>query len=338
MLKLSRVLDRPSGMDRVLRPMRLFTTPHAGSSGAQLRVSKVGMICAALLMAAAPAAAQPTQAVAPTRSESANRATPDPQQVAMARALFEEGLRHVDAEEWSLAADRFARVLALRYSAVAAYNLALARARLGSSVLALEGLRELLAQPGLEATVRDAALSLQKEQQAYVGWLTVRVHGECANCVVQLDTKPLPPAALGVAVPVDPGHHVLALLRDERVIASTSLSVSKGARVEGNLDAPASLSSSAPIAELSPTSAANVAEPVETGPEPAAPSAALAASSSAKQPKGSLLSNPWFWGGVGVLAVGVVTLGVVLAGSGNQATPPVPGNFSPNVISGEVKP
>jgi hypothetical protein len=317
--------------------MRLFNTPHAGSSGAQLRVFKLGTLYAAALLAAAPAAAQSAQAGVTAVSEANSRTASDPRQVAMARALFEEGLRHVDAEAWALAADRFARVLALRYSAVAAYNLALARARLGSSVLALEGLRDLLSQPGLEATVRDAALSLEKEQQAYVGWLTVRVHGECAGCSVDLDTKPLPPAALGVAVPVDPGHHTLALTRDEGVLARTNLTVSKGSRVEGNLDVPTGVR--LPSAPLSPASVGNVADAERSTNDTAAPSAALESSSTAKQPKGSsLLSNPWFWGGVGVLAAGVVTLGVVLAGSGDQAASPVPGNFSPSVISGEVKP
>jgi hypothetical protein len=327
MLNASRVLDRPSGIDRALTPMRLINTPQAGSSGAQLRVFGIGTICAALLMAAASVTvAQPGQADGPAR------AATDPQQVAMARALFEDGLRHVDKEEWALAADRFGRVLALRYSAVAAYNLALARARLGSSVLALEGLRELLVQPALDPSVRDAARALQKEQNAYVGWLTVRVRGECTTCGVQLDNKPLPDAALGVAVPVDPGHHALALVRGDLELARSSLSVARGARVEGNLQAPVSLtapSAAVPPAELEDTAAPSI--------EPAVPAGALAAAPD-KQSKSSLLASPWFWGGVGVLAAGVITLGVVLAGSGTRDASPVPGNFSPGVISGEVQP
>jgi hypothetical protein len=314
--------------------MRLFNTPQAGSSGAQLRAFGIGTICAALLMAAASVAvAQSAQADAGTsRDVAPTRAAADPQQVAMARALFEDGLRHVDKEEWALAADRFGRVLALRYSAVAAYNLALARARLGSSVLALEGLRELLVQPVLDPSVRDAALALQKEQNAYVGWLTVRVRGECATCGVQLDGKRLPDAALGVAVPVDPGHHALALVRGDEELARSSLSVARGARVEGNLQAP--VASAAPTADLSPAEVRDTAAPSV---EPAAPAGALAAAPE-KQSKSSLLASPWFWGGVGVLAAGVITLGVVLAGNGAQDASPVPGNFSPGVISGQVQP
>jgi hypothetical protein len=324
--------------------MRLSTTPHAGSSGAQLRALTSRMICVAILssIAARPAAAEPTPAARsgetrpePPRSAGDRQPASDPQQVAMARALFEEGLRHVDAEQWALAADRFARVLSLRYSPVAAYNLALARARLGSSVLALEGLRELLAKPSLEATVRDAALALQEEQQARVGWMTVRVSGECMNCSVQLDAKQLPPAALNVAVPVDPGSHALSLVRDEQTVASSNLNVAPGARVEGKLLAPRAL-----VAAPVPQSAAQPAQD-DFSSAPAAPAAALATASDSdpQQPKGSLLSSPWFWGGVGILAAGVVTLGVVLSASGGaRAANPVPGDFSPNVISGEVRP
>lgn len=314
--------------------MRLSITPHAGTSGAQLRALSAGMLCVAVLSAIAPSSArgEPTPAAAGGDAHLAN----DPQQVAMARALFEEGLRHVDAEQWALAADRFARVLSLRYSPVAAYNLALARARLGSSVLALEGLRELLANPGLEPTVRDAALSLQKEQQARVGWLTVRVSGECSDCSVELDAKPLPRAALGVAVPVDPGSHGLVLMRDGARIASTNLNVAPGARVDGKLVAPVQVVSarSAPLAQQPQRSVEPEPEPFT----PTAPPAALAGSADPKEPKGSLLSSPWFWGGVGVLAAGVVTLGVVLSAGGTEAATPVPGNFSPSVISGQVRP
>jgi hypothetical protein len=130
-----------------------------------------------------------------------------------------------------------------------------------------------------------------------------------------------------VAVPVDPGQHALVLSRDEQLIASTNLTVSRGARVEGNLNAPQP--QGVPRAALSP-------QPADTLPA-SAPPAALEATPT-KQSEGSLLTSPWFWGGVGVLAAGVVTVGVLLAGSSAQDAAPVPGNFSPGVIAGEVQP
>lgn len=314
--------------------MGLFTTPHAILRGAQLRVSRVWLACVVSL-AALPSIGHAQSAQVSAATSSAEMRA-DPQQVAMARALFEEGLRHVDAEEWALAADRFGRVIELRYSPVAAYNLALARSHLGHSVLALEGLRELLAQPNLEANVRDVALPLQKELTAQVGWLTVMLRGDCRGCTVQLDGKPLPQAALGVAVPVDPGSHALRLLRADQAVATRDLTMARGARLEVRLE-PANGVVHAAIS----SEAADPSEPeAVSGGEAAlvpAPSGALQ-DSPPPDDKRSLFKSPWFWGGVGVLAAGVVTLGVVLAGSGTETQPPVPGDFSPRVISGEVKP
>ncbi|HKU40078.1 MAG TPA: hypothetical protein VJR89_18090, partial [Polyangiales bacterium] len=123
--------------------MSWFGTPLAASRGARLRVVGLGAQLTLLLTAAAPVRVSAQHA-------EVEAAGGDEQRVAAARALFEEGLRRVDAEQWSLAADCFARLLALRYSAVAAYNLALAQVRLGQTVRGLTSLRELLAQPGLE--------------------------------------------------------------------------------------------------------------------------------------------------------------------------------------------
>jgi hypothetical protein len=282
---------------------------------ARLRALRLGSWLCLLLMAAGSPGA---------RAQSTGASAED--QVAVARALFEEGLRHVDAEEWSQAADSFSRLLELRYSPVAAYNLALARARLGENVRALSSLRELLAQPGLEATVRDAALSLQHEAEAKVGWLTVHVRGSCSGCQVQLDGRPWPAATPGVPVPVDPGHHALALLRGDELVASAYLTVSPGARFEAGLQ---------PATDKEPA------------PQPMPPMAAPAPSISAPRvalgepvpppAKSSLLQSPWFWGGVGVLAAGMVTMGVVLSSGGTQEASPVPGDFRPAVLAGQVK-
>jgi hypothetical protein len=246
--------------------------------------------------------------------------------------MFEQGLRHVDAEEWSLAADRFSRVLELRYSAVAAYNLALARARLGEGVRALEGLRELLAHPGLDASVRDAALALQREEEATVGWLTVRVRGDCAGCRVLLDSTPVPTASLSAPLPVNPGQHAVALVRGSQQLDTSNLTIARGARLEASLDA------NQLQAGVAGASVATKGERMTQSSATAPPGALARTDEDPKAPRsGSLLASPWFWGGVGVLAAGAVTLGVVLSSGGSESAAPVPGDFTPGVLSGEVK-
>src|SRR6185436_26753 len=118
----------------------------------------------------APTAASPTQPQAtptattpPAESAESVAASDEAQMNAIARALFDEGLQFVDSETWESAADRFSRLLAIRYSAVAAYNLALARSHLGKLVLAAETLRKLLVDPALDPKVREPALSLQAD-------------------------------------------------------------------------------------------------------------------------------------------------------------------------------
>jgi hypothetical protein len=296
--------------------MSSFGTPLARLRGARWRALQLFSWLCLLLTAAGPAG---------TRAQSTEASVADPKRVATARALFEEGLRHVDSEQWSQAADCFTRLLELRYSPVAAYNLALARSRLGENVRALSGLRELLAQPGLEATVRDAALSLQHEAETNVGWITVHVRGSCGGCVVQLDGQPWPAATPGVPVPVDSGQHALVLMRGDDLIASSDLTVAPGARFEASLE---------PTPERELAAAPQLVPPAPGNP---LPDDMLREPASTPAQQSSLFKSPWFWGGVGVLAAGMVTLGVVLGSGGTEHASPVPGDFKPGVISGEVR-
>jgi len=287
-----------------------------------------------LLTAAAPAR---SFAQATPRAD----AQPDAQSVAIARALFDEGLRYVDEASWSLAADRFARVLALRYSPVAAYNLALSRARLGRSVQAREDLRELLKQQTLEPTVRDAAATLLHEQEASVAWLTVRLTGACTACSVLLDQRPWPRAALGVPAPVDPGKHVLALVQDGQTTTSSQLDVARGQRLEVSLASGEAEDYAA--ARLSPPLSGSVnGEPTEVS-SPSAPAGALAPTPGSEPDDrrsdegSSLFASPWFWGAAGAVVVGAIVLGVALSSGEAQPSDPVPGDFDPAVLAGKVE-
>lgn len=208
----------------------------------------------------------------------------------LARALFEEGLRYVDAENWQEAQDRFGRVLELRYSAVAAYNLGLAQARLGHGVVAAAALRRLLADASLDAKVRDRANALLRDVESRFAWLHVRVFGDCKPCSVYLNQDEWPWAVVGVSVPVDPGKYTLQLRRATQVLSEERLELAPAAKLDASLFA---------------TREARLA---------AAPAAATAAESTAvtqAAPKPterpSLFVSPWFWGAIGVLAIGATT-------------------------------
>jgi tetratricopeptide (TPR) repeat protein len=213
----------------------------------------------------------------------------------MARALFEEGLRNVDAGQWARAQDRFERVLELRYSPVAAYNLGLAQARLGHGVVAAATLRKLLVDATLDAKVRERATALLNEVEARFGWLTLRVLGRCDGCSVYLNREEWPWAAVGVSVPVDPGHYALELRWADIVLAKDRLEMAAGARLEASLAArPGALQ------------AAREAHPSALEQPPAQAPTGLQSSASTPPGHTTLLASPWFWGAMGVLVVGAV--------------------------------
>ncbi len=254
--------------------------------------------------------------------------------MAMARALFDEGLRFLDAGQWADAADRFSRMIEIRYSAVAAYNLGLSQARLGRLVVAGETLRKLLAVPALETTVRDSSTELLADVQRRQATLTVEIVEDPARDTVRVDGQPWPKQALGVAVPVDPGAHELELVRGARVVQSTHIELAEGERHTAQLGTPpaptpAQVALRAPVSESVSTSAApagGLEEPARQADEPAA--------------GGSLWKNPWLWVGAGAVVVAITTVVIVAATSGTttaKATP-VQGDFMPALIAGRVKP
>jgi hypothetical protein len=214
----------------------------------------------------------------------------------MARALFDEGLKFVDKEQWEQAQDRFGRVLTLRYSAVAAYNYGLALARLGRGVVAASALRRLLTDVNLDAHVHEHATVLLRDVEARFAWLNVRIQGACEGCEVSLNEQLWPQAAIGVFVPVDAGSYALRLRLKKSVLAEQRLSIAAAERVEATLTwgQPASVAAASAAAK-----------------QPAAGRALTPAVQPASEGRGaSVIKSAWFWGAMGVMAVGAA--GVIL--------------------------
>jgi len=270
-------------------------------------------------------AATSTPAVSDTQAPVAAPTADGAQLNAIARALFDEGLAFVDSGDWLQAADRFSRLLAVRYSAVAAYNFGLAQARLGKLVTAAETLRRLLADAALDDTVRQSAVSLQAEVQRELGSLTVRVAPDAHGCMLYVDGQVWPVAAWGVAVPVNPGQHSLSLRLGRATLRSVAIEVAAGAHVEHLLS----------LRAVPGPAAAPASSSVPAG-DARAPSAALAVGDPHAS-RGGLLRRPWFWVGVGAVLAAAVTTGVVLAASQDpEPAKAVKGDFLPGVIEGRV--
>lgn len=206
----------------------------------------------------------------------------------MARALFDEGLRFVDAENWFDAQDRFARVLTLRYSAVAAYNLGLAQARLGRGVIAAAALRRLLTDQSLDPKVRERTTALVDDVESHFAWLNVHVLGDCKGCSVSANDDDWPWAVVGVSVPVDAGKYTLRLRAGERILSEQRLEIVPGAHVDATL--------------LEPR------EPrVPSAAQEAARAEAARRERARTQASPSILESGWFWGAMGTLVIGAAT-------------------------------
>lgn len=161
--------------------------------------------------------------------------TPDLEKQAAARALFEEGLAHIEAERFDEAADRFERAYLLRPSAEIAYNLSSALIRKGRLVRASELLRVVAADDRAAEQVGSAARARLDEILPRLGRLTVHLVGAPSDAVVRLDGAVVDPAMLGVAIPVDPGRHTIAATWGTAPPLEKVVVVEEGGRVEASV-------------------------------------------------------------------------------------------------------
>lgn len=275
----------------------------------------MGLLVPALLCAHAPEIRAQQPGSAPEQPVSAA-------ETATARALFEEGVTLSDEGRWAAAADRFERVLAIRWSSAAAFNLAAALVELGRLVDASELFRQVqrdeTAAPEmvLEAERRIAAL------EPRLGKLHVLVAGDASGVDIYVDEHVLPPAAWGVPVIVDPGPHTVTAVRGGITL------VSQSATLGGTQPLSAEVLVDIPAAAPSPAATAAAYEPAAT-PAPV----------EARPREEQLTDKWWFWTGAGVVAATTATviLIAVLASGGGEPTAPVGGTLTPGVLSGEVE-
>lgn len=251
-------------------------------------------------------------APSPSRAQAVDRQ-------AAARALFEEGVAHADAGRWNDAADRFSRAHSLRPTPEIAYNLSTALARVGHLVSAAELLRQVIDDPQATARVRAAAEARLAEVDRRLCHVTVHVEG-AGPARVWLDGRPLDAAAIGVAVAVDPGTHVLEVRTGARTASSRTVTLSDGKRETIVLEAPA------------PDLQAVRPPPVLAAPAVAPRAADVVAAPPARSDGDAFWRKGWFWGTVAAVAV-TVGVGALLASRSGQGDP-VGGNVDTWVVPG----
>jgi hypothetical protein len=130
-----------------------------------------------------------------------------------ARVAATEGVKAINEKRWADAADLFSRAESLVHSPVHLLYLARAQEKLGKLVKARENynriIREHYAADAPDA-FRQAQASAQQEVgglEARLAAITVKLDGEKGPVTVTMDGEKVPPALLGLPLPVDPGTH-----------------------------------------------------------------------------------------------------------------------------------
>jgi hypothetical protein len=237
-----------------------------------------------------------------------------PQQNALARTLFEEGVALADRGDYVGAADRFSRAYSLRPTSGIAFNWASVSIETGKLVQAEDLLLGVLRDPAADASLKAESETMLSALRPRLARLLVHVrgHGEAPvaqDVQVEVDGQTWPRAAWDVASPVDPGPHAVLLKRGEVELQRSEATLAEGAAREIVLEVPAERAE--PLVSLS-AQPAPVDEPVVQRP---------------------LYKNWMLWTAVGVVVAAGVVTGVVLASKQSpKDAAPVLGNATPGVL------
>jgi hypothetical protein len=238
----------------------------------------------------------------------------DREQTAAARALFRQGVEQTDGGHWAEAADLFRRSLALRESAVVAFNLGTALVHTGGLVEASELFRRAARDADAPERLQAAAGRELAAIQPRIGRLTITVEGPLEGVELTFDDRTVRSEMVGVAAPADPGDHVLVARRRGEEVARAEVSVAEGSAASVSLTVPP-----APVEVADPEDAARtvVGDRGTTAPIP---------------PGGddTGLIVGLVAGALALVAVAIIVTVVLL--DGQAPSEPIPGNLTPGTI------
>jgi len=231
-------------------------------------------------------------------------AAQSPQETALARSLFQEGVALGDRHDWAGAADRFGRAYSLKPTSGIAFNWASALVETGKLLHARELLLQVERDPAADPELRRESSAMLKSLDARIAHLRVMTDREpSADATISVDGRVWPRAAWGVESPIDPGTHTIVRSEDGDELMRADVSLRDGEHRDVNLTL------------ASPESDAEADQRVDA---------------SARKP----LYKSWIlWSAVGVVVVGGVVAGVLIArSSDSKEATPVMGNTTPGVL------
>jgi hypothetical protein len=192
-----------------------------------------------------------------------------------ARVAATEGVKAINEKRWADAADLFSRAESLVHSPVHLLYLARAQEKLGKLVKARENynriIREKYAADAPDA-FRQAQTSAQQEVSgldARLAAVTVKLDGAKGTVTVTMDGEKVPPALLGLPLPVDPGSHTFQAAGTDLKSDPVTVSVAEGGSNAVTLTVKSAPGSVDPFA-VPGAAAAAAAAPAGVAPTPAA--------------------------------------------------------------------
>lgn len=209
------------------------------------------------------------------------------------RAAYEayvRGTEALSAHQYEAAVQALEESYRLRPSSAALYPLALAHRELGHVRAAIEHFeRYLVEEPTFPPGRESAVRDVVRELRARLATVTLRVTPDTYR--LSVDDRDAP--VVDAAVTLDPGDHTLTVIAAGYVTWRDRVHVAPGQRIERTV----TLTRESPPAVASP------------------------------ERSSSITSRWWFWTGAGVLVVGGVLAGVLVARANAEPEPWTPGTF-----------
>jgi len=231
-----------------------------------------------------------------------------PSEMAAARDLFTEGIEAARDERWEEARGLFERSYRVVPRASTLLNLAGAQAETGQLVQAAESYRRFVASAGpRERRLVSSAEEALADVESRLGRATIHIDNLEDEDEVWLDDEVIGHGSLGIALPINPGDHVVTIARGGAPAGESSFTVSEGEATEVRVTA--EVTAAAPVDPM-------VAPDRET------------------DDGGGILSSPWLWIGLGLVVAAAIVIPIVIVSSGSE-TEPYMGNLGVGTLTFE---
>ncbi len=204
--------------------------------------------------------------------------------VKLANEISKTGLEKVKANDFEGARDAFTRAYALNPLPTTLANLAGAEAQTGRVVAAVAHYKQVLENPaGMPTEQVELLKSALRAAEARLAHIRISITGRKPSDRIELDGTNLTPSELDVDRVVDPGKHLVRVVRGSSEAAKAEVELRDG--------------------ESKPVSLA-LRDPFVQAPPPPPPQ---------EQEGGGVFRSPWFWIASGVIVVGATATTLCLA-------------------------